>query len=479
MSLTGVVSKSPSVATDRISVGSSSISSFPSEDRQFLHQIMQDLSLRNNNGFRKKCKHFSKLLIFQFVPLIVLILFSAVFLVETQGQLEAATVIQHHVRVHQLTSDLVVALQIERGLSATYLSSQRSDPNVLKDLTTMRINSDAAANSLAWPFDGLHVPDVGHFKTVDDFKISLSNHRKQVVNHKGNTSVEHNIRFYTLINNALMLSSTQDILDLDQQKLWSKNVAKDNLLQSSDLLGIKRALGGVHYASCRLSTENLAWFLKVSSQGEILLEQAFNYHKPLRREWENRMLDNTLAVETVEQMNKEITHNVDACEKYGTGQAARQSLEWFWNISYFINTIAVIRSEIGSKINADAEKFIEEAQLNVRVQILVVCVIVCGCLVLGTYYSRQSYKIVTTIGNYAQQLKERKNELSIEKKVSDHLLYQMLPRSVAKQLKSGQSVPAVNFRQVTVCFSDIVDFTEMTATITPMDVVNMLNKLYW
>ncbi|KAM8716359.1 hypothetical protein ACLKA7_003266 [Drosophila subpalustris] len=75
-------------------------------------------------------------------------------------------------------------------------------------------------------------------------------------------------------------------------------------------------------------------------------------------------------------------------------------------------------------------------------------------------------------------VQERTNLLYEEKKKTDMLLYQMLPKTVAELLKSGDPVKAECFDCVTILFSDIVGFTELCTTSTPFEVVEMLNDLY-
>ncbi|XP_033984162.1 LOW QUALITY PROTEIN: atrial natriuretic peptide receptor 2-like, partial [Trematomus bernacchii] len=60
----------------------------------------------------------------------------------------------------------------------------------------------------------------------------------------------------------------------------------------------------------------------------------------------------------------------------------------------------------------------------------------------------------------------------------DRLLYGMLPRQVADDLRQGKPLKAQSYVSATVFFSDIVGFTQLSSSSTPYQIVDFLNKLY-
>ena len=90
--------------------------------------------------------------------------------------------------------------------------------------------------------------------------------------------------------------------------------------------------------------------------------------------------------------------------------------------------------------------------------------------------------MITMMETYANNLEtlvdERTQLLYEEKKKTEEILYEILPKIVAEQLIVGQKVDPESFDCVTIFFSDIVGFTGMASQASPLQVIDFLNDLY-
>jgi adenylate cyclase len=71
-----------------------------------------------------------------------------------------------------------------------------------------------------------------------------------------------------------------------------------------------------------------------------------------------------------------------------------------------------------------------------------------------------------------------RKDLQIAQENSERLLHNILPEAIATQLKQNHTTIADNFHEVTVLFADIVGFTELSSSIAPTDLVEILNQIF-
>ena len=82
--------------------------------------------------------------------------------------------------------------------------------------------------------------------------------------------------------------------------------------------------------------------------------------------------------------------------------------------------------------------------------------------------------IVSSVALFSSKV----GEINTERRRTDLLLKEMLPKSIARRLLNGSNVSACYYNSVTVYFSDIAGFHEISSTISPMQVVDLLNDVY-
>ncbi|XP_069994942.1 head-specific guanylate cyclase isoform X2 [Penaeus vannamei] len=75
-------------------------------------------------------------------------------------------------------------------------------------------------------------------------------------------------------------------------------------------------------------------------------------------------------------------------------------------------------------------------------------------------------------------IEETNNQVDKEREKNVSLLHLIFPPDIAKRLWIGETIQAQKHDEVTMLFSDIVGFTSICSTATPLMVINMLQSLY-
>lgn len=105
--------------------------------------------------------------------------------------------------------------------------------------------------------------------------------------------------------------------------------------------------------------------------------------------------------------------------------------------------------------------------------------------ILADSFNRMSHQLQESFMALAQTNEELENrvdkrtaELFQEKEKSEKLLLNILPQAIAEQLKNGERSIASAREEVTILFADIVGFTPISAKVPPIQLVNLLNRIF-
>lgn len=95
-------------------------------------------------------------------------------------------------------------------------------------------------------------------------------------------------------------------------------------------------------------------------------------------------------------------------------------------------------------------------------------VLVLSLLGIGWFFARQA----------SRRLRQQKNQIESERAKSDSLLRNILPDEVAGELKQNGFATPRQYEQVTVLFSDFVNFTKLSQNMSPAELIDELNECF-
>ena len=78
----------------------------------------------------------------------------------------------------------------------------------------------------------------------------------------------------------------------------------------------------------------------------------------------------------------------------------------------------------------------------------------------------------------SKKLRERTIELEEEKKRSDILIHNILPKQIVKELRETGAIKPREYRLVTLLFTDFQDFSTLSSTMKPNEIIYELNDIF-
>ena len=98
-------------------------------------------------------------------------------------------------------------------------------------------------------------------------------------------------------------------------------------------------------------------------------------------------------------------------------------------------------------------------------------------LVIGRL-QQTSEELELRVHERTADLKQANQQLAEAQEKSERLLLNILPETIAHRLKEGDSAISDGFSEVTILFADLVNFTALSAQMSPTQLVKLLNQIF-
>ncbi|KAK3093507.1 hypothetical protein FSP39_016564 [Pinctada imbricata] len=365
---------------------------------------------------------------------------------------------------------LVHHLQKERDMSVLYLSALR--PETKTFLLAEYVATDRAITKLpVWPGD-LDKLDRTEFSTRANL-VQYLNRRRQSLT-PSEVDIQDEIDFYTRIIKVVIEWLYDSINESKFAVVWKTLVAYQKMTSAKEDVGVERALGTMFYANGGF--ENHQYYQMYYSRVHnfrAFYKTAQLYSDRVRLLYSFGVSEaGNNVTDIIDSFRYEILHNTK--DANSTAPDLQKARWWFDNMTMYLDTLLDVQQDLGEEILAILDYFIEKVQTDLAVSatLLVVVILMCPFVIYMTEY------VTSVFHKYALTLIEKTKELTKEKHTIDTLLYQMIPKPIANQLKHNKSIKPEYYKTVTVLASDVYGFYQMSLECSALQVVELLNTLY-
>ena len=386
-----------SLASSRVSSMASTYST--QEERRKLQEL-------TNTSNKEKVNRIVKMNLVIILPIISLLALTGIMLQmsrQTAKQIERA---KTDIEFSLAVSGIVNNLQIERGTTAMYMSSNATDIGEIERIQKVRNNTDNSRKAVP---PNLRVTSRG-FKSAtfeaESLKDILNGLRGDIDTNKVN--MKEMIFNYTTLNHRLLDLSLASV-DLPTKGMpWRAIVAINTLSRASDSVGIQRALGSTFFVTCGFDKETELWFMELETELQTYMQLSFFYDPASNSEYLNALdkiddiMNRLIYMKSIIQENYK--NDLTQCTALTETERLANGTIWFETMTVFIEILREVREKAGQNMLEMLRKVLRDSEKNVAMYTTVTVVISIASLLLGIIYANSINKMTEEIRKYSDKV---------------------------------------------------------------------------
>jgi len=325
--------------------------------------------------------------------------------------------------------------------------------------------TDNALEAMPWPEMAV-IENNRLFKSKLRFQIRHGDFRQRIS--QDEEDIQSILNWYNSADGVFLNHLSQDIRGTNSSAVWRYLIAYKNLLRAIENIGIAVVYGIRYYGKGSITHDNYVQFIRHDTLGFEYLDQSKNFVPQVGV----KLLDVGRGKDFPTLRLKASRDDILAQKEQNPDP--QEALRYYQATFNYTEDLRVVlrdlRLRIVEIVNNELNAANQQQALGIGVLVLV--------LVISPVIIFLVRNATVTIQIFSLSLTKKAHELKMEKKKADALTYQMLPRSIAKDLQRRKKLDALKFDAVSIYFSDIVDFSQIVEDSSPHELVFFLNAFY-